>query len=269
MDWWQALILGIVQGLTEFLPVSSSGHLEIGQALLGTSGEENLTFTVVLHVATVLSTLVVLWKEVADLFKGTFTTLQWNAEKNYVALILLSCLPVFVVGVFFKDEVEAFFGNGLLLVGICLLITAFLLWLSEFLQKRMPAEGHEVGWKDALIIGCAQALAVLPGLSRSGSTIATGLLCGVKKEKVARFSFLMVLIPVLGEAFLETLDMLKGEVVVPAIGWLPLLIGFVAAFVTGCLACRFMLEVVRRQRLTYFAVYCLLIGVFAVIYGLR
>lgn len=259
MSWLEALILGIVQGLTEFLPVSSSGHLEIGQALLGTSGEENLTFAIIVHTATVLSTLVVLWREVENLFVGTFTTTQWNAEKDYVAKILVSMIPVFIVGMFFKDEVEALFGNGLLLVGICLLITAFLLGLSEWLQRRRRNTGHDVTYKDALIIGLAQACAVLPGLSRSGTTIATGLLCGVKKESVAQFSFLMVLVPILGEAFLDLLKLLKGEMV-SDLALLPAIVGFVAAFVTGCLACRFMLEIVRRQRLIWFAIYCALVG---------
>lgn len=267
MSWWEALVLGIVQGLTEFLPVSSSGHLEIGQALLGTAGEENLLFAVVVHTATVLSTLVILWREVAQLFKGTFTTLSWNEDKNYVAKILVSMIPVFVVGMFFKDKVEGFFGHGLLLVGICLLITACLLWLSEWLTKRMNRQGHEVTYRDSIIIGCAQALAVLPGLSRSGTTIATGLLCGVKKEEVAKFSFLMVLIPILGEAFLDLLKLLSGEVAV-TIGAGPLLVGFLAAFVTGCMACRFMIDIVRRQKLTWFAVYCLCVGAFAIIYEL-
>ena len=267
MSWWEALILGIVQGLTEFLPVSSSGHLEIGQALLGTAGEENLTFAVIVHAATVLSTLVVLWHEVAQLFKGTFSTTKWKQEKDYVAKILVSMIPVFIVGMFFKDQVEAFFGDGLLLVGICLIITALLLWLSEFLGKRINRQGHEVTYRDAIIIGCAQAIAVLPGLSRSGTTIATGLLCGVKKESVAQFSFLMVLIPILGEAFLDLLDLLQGEMNI-AIGWLPLFVGFLAAFVTGCLACRFMISIVRKQKLIYFAVYCLAVGTFAIVYGL-
>ena len=267
MSWWEALILGIVQGLTEFLPVSSSGHLEIGQALLGTAGEENLTFAVIVHAATVLSTLVVLWHEVAQLFKGTFSTTKWNQEKDYVAKILVSMIPVFIVGMFFKDQVEAFFGDGLLLVGICLIITALLLWLSEFLGKRINRQGHEVTYRDAIIIGCAQAIAVLPGLSRSGTTIATGLLCGVKKESVAQFSFLMVLIPILGEAFLDLLDLLQGEMNI-AIDWLPLFVGFLAAFVTGCLACRFMISIVRKQKLIYFAVYCLAVGTFAIVYGL-
>ena len=264
MSWLEALILGIVQGLTEFLPVSSSGHLEIGQALLGTSGEENLTFAIIVHTATVLSTLVILWSEVSRLFKGTFTTLQWNAEKDYVAKILVSMIPVFIVGMFFKDQVESFFGNGLLLVGICLLITAALLALSEWLQKKRQDQGHEVTYKDAFIIGVAQACAVLPGLSRSGTTIATGLLCDVKKESVAQFSFLMVLIPILGEAFLDLMDLLQGELT-SNLGLVPAIVGFIAAFATGCFACRFMIEIVRRQRLVWFALYCAIVGSVAII----
>jgi undecaprenyl-diphosphatase len=235
---------------------------------LGTSGEENLTFAIVVHTATVLSTLVILWKEVAQLFKGTFTTLKWNEDKNYVSMILVSMIPVFVVGMFFKDQVEGFFGSGLLLVGICLCITAMLLYFSEWLSKRRAGIGHEVGYKDAIIIGLAQAVAVLPGLSRSGTTIATGLLCGVKKESVTKFSFLMVLIPILGEAFLELLDLLTGELSANAIGVLPLVVGFLAAFASGCFACRFMINIVRRQKLIYFAIYCLCAGIFAVVYGL-
>ena len=264
MSWLEALILGIIQGLTEFLPVSSSGHLEIGHALLGTSGEDNLSFAVLVHAATVLSTLVVLWREVAQLFVGTFTTPKWNKEKDYVAKILVSMIPVFIVGIFFKDEVEALFGNGLLLVGICLMITAALLALSEWLQKRRQSKGHEVGYKDAFIIGIAQACAVLPGLSRSGTTIATGLLCGVKKESVAQFSFLMVLIPILGEALLDGIKIMQGKVT-SELDLVPAVVGFIAAFVTGCLACRFMLEVVRRQRLVWFAAYCAIIGATAIL----
>ena len=274
MNWFEALVLGLIQGLTEFLPVSSSGHLEIGHAILGTATEENLIFTVVLHVATVLSTLLVLWHEVAQLFKGTFTTTKWNAEKDYVAKILVSCIPVFIVGMFFKEEVENFFGNGLLLVGICLLITSTLLFLSEYLTKhRMRKQtdgaevGHEVTYKDAFIIGIAQAIAVLPGLSRSGSTISTGLLCGVKKSAMAQFSFLMVLIPVLGEALLDTLDLLKGELVVE-LGWQPMVVGFLAAFASGAAACKWMIGIVRRQKLTYFAIYCLAAGALAIIWQL-
>lgn len=266
MSWWEALLLGIIQGLTEFLPVSSSGHLEIGQALFGTASEENLTFAIVVHTATVLATIVILWREVLQLFRGTFCTLQWNEEKDYVAKIVVSMIPVFVVGMFFKDEVEAFFGNGLLLVGICLIVTACLLYLSEWLSKRMAAkgkQGHDVTYRDAFIIGLAQACAVLPGLSRSGTTIATGLLCGVKKESVAQFSFLMVLVPILGEAFLDCVDMLQGEMTT-SLGAVPLLVGFVAAFITGCFACKFMLSIVRKQKLAYFAFYCVCAGLFAI-----
>ncbi len=265
MSWIQALILGIVQGLTEFLPVSSSGHLEIGHVLLGTSGDENLTFAIIVHVATVLSTLVVLWSQVAQLFRGTFTTLQWNAEKDYVAKILVSMIPVFIVGMFFKDQVESFFGNGLLLVGICLLITAALLALSEWLQKKRQNSGHEVGYKDAIIIGIAQACAVLPGLSRSGTTIATGLLCGVKKESVAQFSFLMVLIPILGEAFL---DLVGGDAATSTVGALPLILGFLAAFVSGLFACRVMIALVKKAKLKWFALYCVAAALFCLIYGI-
>lgn len=261
MSWLEALILGVVQGLTEYLPVSSSGHLQIGHALLGTAGEENLTFAIVVHAATVLSTLVVLWREVAQLFVGTFTTTAWNNEKKYVCKLLVSMIPVFVVGMFFKDEVEAFFGNGLLLVGICLLITATLLAFAYFAKPRQKAE---ISYVDAFVIGLAQAVAVLPGLSRSGSTIATGLLLGDKKESVAQFSFLMVLIPILGEAFLDLLD-LCGSGAALGIGWLPLAVGFVAAFVSGCLACKFMLALVRRGKLIYFAIYCAIVGAATVI----
>lgn len=261
MSWLEALILGLVQGLTEYLPVSSSGHLQIGHALLGTAGEENLTFAIVVHAATVLSTLVVLWREVAQLFVGTFTTTAWNDEKKYVCKLLVSMIPVFVVGMFFKDEVEAFFGNGLLLVGICLLITATLLAFAYFAKPRQKAE---ISYVDAFVIGLAQAVAVLPGLSRSGSTIATGLLLGDKKESVAQFSFLMVLIPILGEAFLDLLD-LCGSGAALGIGWLPLAVGFVAAFVSGCLACKFMLALVRRGKLIYFAIYCAIVGAVTVI----
>lgn len=261
MDWLEALILGLVQGLTEYLPVSSSGHLQIGHALLGTSGEENLTFAIVVHAATVLSTLVVLWREVAQLFVGTFTTTAWNDEKKYVCKLLVSMIPVFVVGMFFKDEVEAFFGDGLLLVGIGLLLTATLLAFAYFAKPRQKAE---ISYVDSFVIGVAQAVAVLPGLSRSGATIATGLLLGDKKESVAQFSFLMVLIPILGEAFLDVIDLCSAPTAI-GIGWLPLTIGFLAAFVSGCLACKFMLALVRRGKLIYFAIYCAIVGAATII----
>jgi undecaprenyl-diphosphatase len=266
MSWWEALILGIVQGLTEFLPVSSSGHLTIGQTLLGVEFAEGdmLLFDVIVHAATVCSTLVILWKEVAWLLRGTFTTTAWNEEKIYAGKILLSMIPVFVVGMFFKDKVEAIFGSGLLVVGCCLLVTATLLAFAHFAK---PRQKEQIGWLDSFIIGIGQALAVLPGLSRSGTTIATGLLLGNKKEQVAQFSFLMVLVPILGAALLDAKDIVTGEVVSHLSVW-TLLVGFVAAFVTGCAACRWMIAVVKKSKLIYFAIYCLLIGVFAIVYGL-
>lgn len=266
MDWWQALLLGIVQGLTEFLPVSSSGHLTIAQTLLGVEFAEGdmLLFDVLVHAATVCSTLLILWKEVAWVLKGTFTSPQWNDEKRYAGKILLSMVPVFIIGMFFKDYVEIIFGHGMVVVGVCLLLTAALL---TFAQYARPRQKEQIGWLDSLIIGLSQAVAVLPGLSRSGTTIATGILLGNKKEQVAQFSFLMVLIPILGEAFLDVLDILQGEVTT-MLSPVCMLIGFISAFVVGAAACKWMISVVKRQKLIYFAIYCLLIGGFALCYGL-
>jgi len=266
MSWWQALLLGIVQGLTEFLPVSSSGHLTIAQTLLGIEFAEGdmLLFDVIVHAATVCATFVVLWNEIVWLLRGTFTTPEWNAEKQYAGRILLSMVPVFVVGMFFKDKVEAIFGSGLLIVGICLLITAALLCFAQYAK---PREKEQISWLDAFIIGIGQALAVLPGLSRSGTTIATGILLGNKKEQVAQFSFLMVLIPILGAAMLDAKDILTGEVVSHLSAGI-LVTGFIAAFVTGCAACRWMLSIVKQQKLIYFSIYCCIIGLFALVYGL-
>lgn len=260
MNWLEALLLGLIQGLTEFLPVSSSGHLEIGQALFGTSGEDNLLFAVVVHAATVLSTITILWMEIWTLLKGCFTK-TWNEEKAYVAKILLSMIPIFVVGVFFKDQVESLFGSGLLIVGCCLLLTSLLL---AFAYYAKPRQRETISYRDAFIIGIAQACAVLPGLSRSGSTIATGLLLGNKKESIAQFSFLMVLAPILGDALLETIHILQGEVVVN-IPLTSLLIGFLAAYISGCFACKFMIRIVQRGKLIYFAAYCLIAGGLAIL----
>ena len=207
MTWFEALILGLIQGLTEYLPVSSSGHLAIGSALFGIEGEENLAFTIIVHVATVLSTLVILWKEIEWIFKGLFK-FQMNDETRYVINIIVSMIPIGIVGVFFKDKVEAIFGSGLLVVGFCLLVTALLLSFSYYYK---PRQKEKISLKDAFIIGLSQACAVLPGLSRSGTTIATGLLLGNSKEKLAQFSFLMVIPPILGEALLDALKMMKGE----------------------------------------------------------
>ena len=257
MSWIEALLLGLVQGLTEYLPVSSSGHLAIGSALFGIAGEDNLTFTIVVHVATVLSTLVILWKEIAWIFRGLFQ-FQWNTETRYVLNIIVSMIPVGIVGLFFKDTVEGIFGSGLLVVGCMLLVTASLLAFSYYAK---PRQKESISLKDAFIIGLAQACAVMPGLSRSGSTIATGLLLGNSKATLAQFSFLMVIPPILGEALLDVLKLMKGE----ALGGteLPmsaLVVGFLAAFVSGCVACNWMINVVKRGKLIYFAIYCAIAG---------
>lgn len=262
MSWIEAIVLGLIQGLTEFLPVSSSGHITIFGTLFGMSGEENLTFAIVVHTATALSTICVLWKEVAILFKSIFS-FRWNDDTKMVCKILLSMIPVGIVGVFFKDYVEQLFGSGLLLVGVMLLVTAMLLAFSYYAK---PRQKDSISFKDAFVIGIAQACAVLPGLSRSGSTIATGLLLGNKKEQVAKFSFLMVIIPILGEAFL---DLLKGDFSAgtSAISPVSLICGFVAAFISGAIACKWMIQLVKKGKLIYFAYYCIIAGLFAIIYS--
>lgn len=265
MTWFEALILGIIQGLTEYLPVSSSGHLAIGQALFGMNdGADNLMFTVAVHVATVLSTIVILWSEIDWIVRGLFKC-ELNAETKYALNIVVSMIPVGIVGLFFKDQVEEVFGSGLLVVGCCLLITAALLTFSYFAK---PRQKEKISWRDALIIGIAQAVAVLPGVSRSGSTIATGLMLGNKKESLAQFSFLMVIPPILGEALLDVLKMVKGEDVMGGIEALPLIIGFVAAFLSGCLACKWMINIVKKGKLIYFGIYCAIVGVVAILCSL-
>ena len=258
----EALILGLVQGLTEYLPVSSSGHLTIGSALFGIDGEQNLTFTILVHVATVLSTLVILWKEISWIFKGLFK-FEYNEETKYTRNILVSMIPIGIFGVFFKDKVEEIFGSGLLIVGCMLLVTAALLAFSYFAK---PRQKEKLSIADAFIIGLAQAVAVLPGLSRSGSTIATGLLLGNKKEKLAQFSFLMVITPILGEALLDVVKAMKdgASAAVGDISLTSLVIGFVAAFVAGFLACKWMINIVKKGKLIYFAIYCAIVGAITV-----
>ena len=260
MSGFEALVLGIVQGLTEYLPVSSSGHLAIGSALFGIEGEENLAFTIVVHVATVFSTLVILWKEIEWIFRGLFK-FQMNSETRYVINILISMIPIGIVGVFFKDTVEAIFGSGLLIVGCMLLVTAALLSFSYYAK---PRQKENLSMKDAFIIGLAQACAVLPGLSRSGTTIATGLLLGNNKAKLAQFSFLMVIPPILGEALLDVLKLVKGEDIAGDIPTLSLVVGFVAAFLSGCLACKWMINIVKKGKLIYFAIYCAIVGLITI-----
>jgi len=256
----EAIILGIVQGLTEFLPVSSSGHIELGTVLLGVQSKDNLLFSVIVHCATALSTIVIFRKDIADIIRGLFA-FQWNEETAYVAKIAVSMIPVGFIGAFFKDEIEAFFGGQVLLVGLMLLITGTLLAMTYY-AKKQPGQ---VTFPKALIIGLAQAFAIMPGISRSGATIATALLIGVEKERAARFSFLMVLVPILGASLLEMLDYWEAPAAAGSISGLALILGFIAAFISGLLACQWMITIVKRGKLIYFAIYCFLIGTLAII----
>lgn len=267
MDWLQSLILGIIQGLTEYLPISSSGHLAIGQSLFGLSDPEaNLAFTVTVHVATVLSTCFILWKEIVWIFNDIFKW-KWNDGMKYAVNILISMIPVAIVGLFFKDKVEEVFGSGLLVVGICLLLTASLLAFSYWAK---PRQREHISPLHAFIIGLAQAIAVLPGLSRSGSTIATGLILGNKKEKLAQFSFLMVIPPILGEALLDTKEMAENGISTAMGGISPfaLAIGFLAAFISGCIACKWMINIVKKGKLIWFAAYCAVVGLVTIIFNI-
>jgi len=259
MNALEALVLGIIQGLTEFLPVSSSGHLELGKAVLGVELKENITFTVVVHGATVLSTLLVFWQEIRKIFSDTLA-FQLNESTHYLFKILLSALPVIAAGLFFEPFIESFFTGDIRFVGFMLLITALLLAFSNYAKPREK----NITYKHALIIGLAQTLAVLPGISRSGSTIATGLLLGNKKGEVAQFSFLMVLLPIIGA---NILSVLQGDVSTEKAELMPLIIGFVAAFLSGWLACRWMINIVKKGKLIYFAIYCFIIGLVAITLG--
>lgn len=270
MEWLDALILGIVQGLAEYLPISSSGHLEIFREILGIDlpSDKVLQFDLILHAATVCSTIVILW----PMFKNlciSFFGFKRNQDFWYVCKILLSCIPVAIVGFCFKDFVEEFFGSGLTVVGICLLVTSALLCFAHWSGNHEDVgRRHDITWWDAFIIGCAQAVAVLPGLSRSGTTIATGILLGDKRDKVASFSFLMVIIPILGEALLDIKDLVttpaqQGDT---AVGAGALVIGFVASFVVGCCACKWMLNLVKKGKLIWFAAYCVVMGIICLLW---
>lgn len=275
MSWLEAVILGLIQGLTEFLPVSSSGHLEIGKYLLGVETVDDLLFTTLVHAATVLSTIVVFRKQIWDLIKGFFCgikslkvakseegkyTLVCNDQTDYLLKIAVSMIPVFIVGVFFKDYVEGLFGS-IMVVGVALVMTAVLLFFSDYAsrpgRKSIFPENDSrngISYWQALVVGLGQAVAVVPGLSRSGTTISTGLICGVKREVMAQFSFLMVLIPILGESFLEIIG---GGFAASSVGALPLILGFVSAFLSGLLACKIMIALVKKAKLSWFALYCL------------
>lgn len=276
MEWFEAVLLGLIQGLTEFLPVSSSGHLEIGKVLLGVETTDDLLFTTMVHAATVLSTIVVFHKQIWDLLKGFFTglkdwkivpaadgkkTLQCNDETDYLLKICLSMIPILIVGLFFKDQVEGLFGS-IMVVGVALVMTSVLLFFSDMASRPgqksvvVPENTYRNGisyWQ-AFVIGLGQALAVIPGLSRSGTTISTGLICGVKRDVMAQFSFLMVLVPILGETFLEVIG---GEFGSSSVGALPLILGFISAFVSGLFACKVMIAIVKKAKLRWFALYCL------------
>lgn len=280
MEWFEAVILGALQGLTEFLPVSSSGHLEIGKVLLGVETTEDLLFTTMVHAATVLSTIVVFRQQIWDLLKGFFTglkdwrivkdasgksVLQCNDQTDYLLKICLSMIPILIVGLFFKDYVEGLFGS-IYVVGVALIVTAVLLFFSDMASKPgrksivVPENTYRNGisyWQ-ALAIGIGQSIAVIPGLSRSGTTISTGLICGVKREVMAQFSFLMVLVPILGEAFLEIVG---GEFGASSVGALSLALGFLSAFVSGLFACKVMIALVKKAKLSWFALYCLIAAI--------
>ena len=268
MEWLDALILGIVQGLAEYLPVSSSGHLEIFREILGIDlpSDETLQFDIILHAATVCSTLVILWPMFSRLCVSFFT-FRRDYDFYYVCKILVSCIPIAVVGFFFKDWVEQFFGSGLFIVGVCLCVTAALLTFAHYSDRIVPVgRGRDISWSDAFIIGCAQAVAVLPGLSRSGTTIATGIMLGDRRDQMAQFSFLMVIIPILGEALLSLVKILRaapGEIDSP-VGLVPMAVGFFASFIVGCLACKWMISLVSRGKLVWFSIYCLAVGLLCI-----
>ena len=258
----EALILGIVQGLTEFLPVSSSGHLELGKAILGDNSvpKESLLFTVVLHFATALSTIVVFRKDILSLLKGIFK-FQWNEDLQFATKITISMIPAVIVGLFFEEQLEALFGGNILLVGCMLIVTAALLFLADKAKDTQK----KVSFKNAFVIGVSQAVAMLPGISRSGATISTSVMLGNDKTKAARFSFLMVVPLIFGKI---AKDILGGELTYDFANFTTLGIGFVAAFVAGLFACTWMISLVKKSKLSYFALYCVIVGLIAIGFSL-
>lgn len=278
MNWLQALLLGIVQGLTEFLPVSSSGHLMIAKELLGVDGDGFLDFTVTVHLATVLSTVIVFRKQICRLLAGLFR-FTYNDETDYVLKIVVSMVPIAIVGLLFKDQVETLFSDDLFTVAVCLIVTAILLYLSDLSVRRparkkdepvgaAPSSRNGISYWQAIVVGLSQAIAVAPGLSRSGTTIATGLLCGVKREVMAQFSFLMVLVPIIGEQFLDLMKCFAGEASLGGgLGPVCLVVGFFSAFVSGLFACKVMITIVRKAKLMWFALYCLAVSLALLIFA--
>ena len=262
MEIIDSIILGIIQGLTEFLPVSSSGHLELGKAILGDQSvpEESLLFTVVLHFATALSTMVVFRKDILSIIKGALR-FEWNNDLQFISKIAISMIPAVIVGLFFEEQLESLFGDNILLVGCMLIITAILLFLAD----RAKDTDKKVSFKNAFVIGVSQAIAMLPGISRSGATISTSVLLGNDKTKAARFSFLMVVPLIFGKI---AKDVLSGELTYNGGNFTSLSIGFIAAFVAGLFACTWMIALVKKSKLSYFAIYCTIVGLIAIIYSL-
>jgi undecaprenyl-diphosphatase len=261
MNWFEALVLGLIQGLTEFLPVSSSGHLELGKYLFGINPDTNFYFSVAVHGATVLSTIVVLWKEITPLFKG-LVKFRLNDETSYIFKIIISMIPVGIAGFFLKDIVETYFTGNMISLGIQFIISALFLLLTLIIRSKE----RPINYKDSFIIGIAQAIAVLPAISRSGATIATGMIIGNKKSDIAKFSFLMVLIPIVGANLVE---MKSGNFSTEGTSFLIIFVGFLTAFISGYFACRWMINLVKKGNLLWFAVYCILIGCFSILLGLH
>ena len=261
MEVIDAIILGVIQGLTEFLPVSSSGHLELGKAILGDNSlpKESLLFTVVLHFATALSTIVVFRKDILEIIKGILK-FEWNEDMNFISKIAIYMIPATITGVFFEEELELLFGGQIALVGFMLIITALLLYLAD----RAKNTNKSVSFSNAFVIGISQAIAILPGISRSGATISTSVLLGNDKTKAARFSFLMVVPLIFGKI---SKDILNGELTYESSNFLPLSIGFVAAFIAGLFACTWMIALVKKSKLTYFSIYCAIVGLIAIIWA--
>jgi undecaprenyl-diphosphatase len=261
MTWFEALILGLVQGLTEFLPVSSSGHLEIGKVLLNVEVQGSLSFTVLVHFATVLSTITVFYKDILKLFSGLFQ-FKWNEETRYITKILVSMVPVLIVGILFWDEVASFFSGNLIMVGSALLVTALLLISTQFVKSG----NRNIPYLDALLMGFAQVMAIIPGISRSGATISTGLLLKNERSDVAQFSFLMVLPPIIGAALLDIFSMSSSSSEV-GISAGSLIIGFLAAYLSGYMACRWMINLIKKGNLYWFAIYCAIVGIISIIFA--
>lgn len=262
MEIIDAIILGIIQGLTEFLPVSSSGHLELGKAILGNESlpKESLLFTVVLHFATALSTMVIFRKDIARIFKGLLV-FKWNEDAKFAVKILISMIPAVIIGYRYEREFEELFGNNILLVGAMLIVTAFLLVMAD----RAKSTNREVSFAGSIAIGIAQGIAMLPGISRSGATISTSVMIGADKTKAARFSFLMVVPLIFGKI---AKDVLTGEIAYNSTNFTYLSAGFIAAFISGLFACTWMIALVKKSKLTYFAIYCVIIGISAIIWAL-